>query len=377
MLASLHYLRWEAGMEVGGLARQLMSALHNRADSGLVRPEQIEPAGGAVPLDSKFYVERLTDGALAQAMQRGDSIVLLKGARQMGKTSLLARGLRQARQAGARVVLTDLQKLNAVDLQSPEAFFQGLAQAMADQLDLDDPPADAWNPRRGPSVNFERFLRRQVLAAVPGKLVWGLDEVDRLFSCPFASEVFGLFRSWHNERALDPEGPWSRLTLVIAYATEAHLFITDINQSPFNVGTRLALQDFTLEQVWDLNLRHGAPLASETEASRFYRLMGGQPFLVRCGLRELVARQLTIDAFEEQALRDDGLFGDHLRRMLVLLGKDAALCEAVRTVLRGLPCPDPESFYRLRSAGVMAGESPHEVRPRCQLYAMFLERHLL
>jgi hypothetical protein len=97
---------------------------------------------------------------------------------------------------------------------------------------------------------------------------------------------------------------------------------------------------------------------------------------VRCGLRELVARQLTIDTFEEQAVRDDGLFGDHLRRMLVLLSKDAALCEAVRTVLRGLPCPDPESFYRLRSAGLMAGEGPHEVRPRCQLYAMFLERHL-
>jgi hypothetical protein len=80
-----------------------------------------------------------------------------------------------------------------------------------------------------------------VLGAVTGPVVWGLDEVDRLFSVPFGSEVFGLFRSWHNKRALDPSGPWARLTLAIAYATEAHLFITDLNQSPFNVGTRLAL----------------------------------------------------------------------------------------------------------------------------------------
>ena len=45
------------------------------------------------------------------------------------------------------------------------------------------------------------------------------------------SEVFGLFRSWHNRRSLEPASPLSRLTLAIAYATEAHLFITDVNQS--------------------------------------------------------------------------------------------------------------------------------------------------
>ena len=35
-------------------------------------------------------------------------------------------------------------------------------------------------------------------------LVWAMDEVDRLFPCPFRSEVFGLFRSWHNARATEP-----------------------------------------------------------------------------------------------------------------------------------------------------------------------------
>jgi hypothetical protein len=70
-----------------------------------------------------------------------------------------------------------------------------------------------------------------VLGRIDGPVVWGLDEVDRLFSCEFGSEVFGLFRSWHNRRSLDPAGPWSRLTLALAYATEAYLFITDLNQS--------------------------------------------------------------------------------------------------------------------------------------------------
>src|SRR5204862_5917842 len=116
--------------------------------------------------------------------------------------------------------------------------------------------------------------RREVLGKVNAQVVWGLDEVDRLFTSKFGGEVFGLFRSWHNKRALDPDGPWQRLTLAIAYATEAHLFITDLNQSPFNVGTRLLLDAFSFEQVEELNRRYGSPLRDKAEVARYFRLVG-------------------------------------------------------------------------------------------------------
>ena len=226
-------------------------------------------------------------------------------------------------------------------------------------------------------MNFERFLRREVLAKLNAPLVWGLDEVDRLFVTAYGSEVFGLFRSWHNERALDPTGPWAALTLVIAYATEAHLFITDMNQSPFNVGTRLTLEDFSLEQVAELNRRCGMPLKDEPELKRFTSLVDGHPFLVRRSLHEMATTKIDIGKFEARADLDEGIFGDHLRRILVLLAKDPALTEVVRGVLRGQACPTPESFYRLRSAGVMSGNSQSDVRPRCRLYEKYLSRHLL
>ena len=208
-------------------------------------------------------------------------------------------------------------------------------------------------------------------------VVWGLDEVDRLFTCPFGSDVFALFRSWHNERSLDPTGPWRRLTLAITYATEAYLFITDMNQSPFNVGTRLTLSDFTLAQVTELNGRYGSPLQSPPEVSRYFDLVSGHPYLVRRGLHEMTTHKLDIDAFTRQAENDEGLFGDHLRRILVLLAKDPDLCEVVRSVLRGQGCPNDESFYRLRSAGVMAGNTRAEIHPRCKLYGIYLTGHLL
>lgn len=345
--------------------------------STFVFKAELEPIGGAVPLSSKFYITRKVDDELRGAIARGDSIVLIKGARQMGKTSLLARGLQQARERGAKVALTDCQKLNRFHLESVQNFFFYLAESVAEQLDMAPKPEEVWDERRGASVNFERYLRREVLKNLNAHLVWGLDEVDRLFACEFGGEVFGLFRSWHNERALDPAGPWAGLTLAIAYATEAHLFITDMNQSPFNVGTRLAMEDFTFEQVMELNRRYGSPLSDAEQVGRFVRLVRGHPFLVRRGFHEIVTQKLDIEQFEELADRDDGIFGDHLRRILILLAKDPALLEIVRGVLCGRPCPTPESFYRLRSAGVVAGTSPADAHPRCEIYAAFLKRHLL
>jgi hypothetical protein len=339
--------------------------------------QKLEPVGGAVPLDSEFYIVRPTDDLFRAAIERQDSIVLVKGARQMGKTSLLARGLQQAREAGARVVLTDFQMLNTEHLQSAGTLYLTLAEWIADQLDLDLPADSGWDSQRSPNIHFQRYLRREVLGKIDGPLLWGLDEVDRLFPCEFANDVFGMFRSWHNARSLDPTGPWSRLTLAMAYATEAHLFITDLNQSPFNVGTRLMLADFTLEQVTELNRRYGSPLRDEAELARFVQLLGGHPALARRGLHEMAAGGMEIAALEQQADRDEAIFGDHLRRMLVVLSRSSELCDAVREVLHGRPCPSGDSFHRLRTAGVMAGESAQDAHLRCELYSRYLRRHLL
>jgi len=336
---------------------------------------ELEPVGGAMPLDSRFYIVRPVDEQFHSAIARRDSIVLVKGTRQVGKTSLLARGLQQAREAGSRIVLTDLQMLNEADLASLDALFLALAELIAYRLDLGFCPREVWDPLHSPNFNFERYLQRHALAEGLAPIVWGVDEVDRLFSRPFASEVFGLFRSWHNARSLDPEGPWRRLTLVMAYATEAHLFITDLNQSPFNVGTRLTLEDFTPEQVADLNRRYGAPLRTVGELRRYFDLVGGNPYLAQRGLHEMTERRMALSELEARAACDDGPFGDHLRRMSASLSQDQTLRQAMIAVVDGGPCPTVESFFRLRSAGLIAGDSANDARPRCRLYAAYLKEH--
>ena len=175
---------------------------------------------------------------------------------------------------------------------------------------------------------------------------------------------------------LDPCSSLARLTLAISYATEASLFIGDLNHSPFNVGTRLTLQDFTPEQVAELNRRYGSPLREGEDLERFYRLVGGHPFLVRRSLHEMVLRSLSYDVFEGEAESEDGIFGDHLRRIPLLLAEDPQFRDLVRGMFHEQVCPTLDSFERLRSAGLVVGLSIGDVRPRCQLYADYLRRHL-
>ena len=359
-------------------AIELIKALQAGAPAPAPRQRpKLETVGGAVPLDSMYYVVREADEEFESSIAKHDSIVLVKGARQMGKTSLLARGLQLARDRGFRVILTDFQKLNVSAFDSIEKVYTALSHSIVDQLDLDTFIEDTWDVRRSANSNFERYLRREVLAKISPHLVWGMDEVDRLFGCPFSSEVFGLLRSWHNDRALDPSGPWSRLTMTIAYATEAHLFISDMNQSPFNVGTRLALGDFSRDQVAELNLRCGNPLPTPADVDQFVAIVGGQPFLVRKGLNEIAKNDWKISTFETEAVRDEGMFADHLRRIHVLLTRDSGMIEVVKSVLTGKLNVTSEQFYRLRSAGVMTGDTQRDLKPRCLLYERYLRRHLL
>ena len=397
-LGHLQYVLWRGPQDDAALVRGLRDGLTEKPKPKIA----LEPVGGAMPLDSQFYIARREDKDFADAMRRRDSIVLVKGARQMGKTSLLARGLQQARENGMKCFRTDFQKLTTADFADETTFFRAIAEMIADQLDCDALPDEKWNHNRSGASNFERYLRREILTPSAVPLVWALDEVDRLFVCSFGSDVFGLFRSWHNDRAYEPDGPWGKLTLVIAYATEDHLFITDTNQSPFNVGTRLPLADFTAEQVAELNTRYGSPLESEYDIARLYALTGGQPYLTRRALDHLAQRDqwqhryqsgkgasraahtfrqvglqgASLSEIEAEADRDEGVFGDHLRRLLVSLSQDGDTLEIVRGFLRGEPLDDAAVFYRLRSGGLMAGDTVFEARLRCQLYGRYLGRHL-
>ncbi|MDQ2687545.1 MAG: AAA-like domain-containing protein, partial [Armatimonadota bacterium] len=80
---------WNDRQDDTRLIAELLSAI---AEPLKPRQEEVklEPVGGAVPPDSPFYMRRVADHEFLQALEDVESILLIKGARQIGKTSMLA-----------------------------------------------------------------------------------------------------------------------------------------------------------------------------------------------------------------------------------------------------------------------------------------------
>ncbi len=337
-------------------------------------PTSSEPITGAMSLENPYYIERPADSAVRDAVRRGDSIVRIEGSRQTGKTSLLARGLEYARIDGAAVISLDFQMMDADDLVSSYRLLRAIAHSICEQLDLAVTPGQVWDSLLSPKANFHSYIRREVVRKSERAVVFAIDEVDRIFDRSYNSDLFGLFRSWHNTRALDTLLAWDRFTLVLAYATDAHLLIRDINESPFNVGTQIALQDFTGKEIAELNERHGNPLRDRSEFDRLLALVGGHPYMVQRCLGEIKAGDRNMDQLEEEADKEVSIFRDHLHRISRLVSQDAGLVEAIRALLSGVEIRDPDVFSRLRSAGILIGTSTGEARFRCGLYERYLRR---
>jgi tRNA A-37 threonylcarbamoyl transferase component Bud32 len=374
ILQRFHYTLWRGAADNENTVAELVSTL-SAETKGKSREITLEPVGGAVPPGSPFYIERPGDVEFLRAIEASESIILIKGPRQIGKTSLLGRGARFAQEKALRAVTTDFQKIGSAQLASEEHFYKLLAATVARQLGVTYDFANEWLDVFGAGMNMDNFLRA-VLEQSRTPLVWFMDEADKLFGIPFASDFFGLVRSWHNSRATDSMGPWSRFTVVISYATEAHLFIQDLNQSPFNVGRQLLLQGFNAAQTEELNGRYGSPLASPGEVEALHDLVSGQPFLTRRALDTVQRGVMDFPTLLAQADRDDGPFGDHLKRILVAVSQLPEVLQALRQSLDNPDLREADGFHRLVSSGVMCQTGDNRIAFTCALYRRYFQLHL-
>ncbi len=300
---------------------------------------------------------------------------MIMGPEQSGKSSLLARIHALSKQKGQRSVYLNFQNLDEPQLLSLGALLQTLARRIARALQTPLKPADIWDSELlGEKGSFAEFMARAVLDGSSSPLVLILDEVDRLFDRPYRGDFFAAVRGWHHNRVM--EKSWENLHIVLGHATDPALWIENLNESPFNVGDRLRLSDFNSDQVADLNDRHGKPLRSLEEIAGLMEFVGGHPYLVRQALYVLAAERWSLRRLREEADRDTGPFGDHLRGHLWALVRDDQLRAAVTRIARGEGCSDEQVFRRLLYLGLIQGESRSTARMRCTLYQMYFSRHL-
>ena len=331
---------------------------------------------GAVPLDSPFYIRRQADDDAEKLVLMKGSTTIVTGPRQVGKSSLVARALKHANRHGRSGLYLDFQLIDDRHFQSLGSILWYIAGRISRALNTPLKPAAVWNREDdsvGDKEGVTEFVDKAVLSGATAPVIFVFDEVDRLFSRDYRDDFFATLRGWHNNRAFDEE--WLNLNIVLAHATDPALWISDQNQSPFNVGEKLRLDDFNARQVDELNARHGHPLQGGEMAS-LMSLVGGNPYLIRHALYLTRTGKATLEDLTRGGADDNGPFGDHLRSRLWSLKNNDRLMQAVRSVIRYGECEDEGDFQSLLAAGLIRGAARNRAEMRCELYRRYFQAHL-
>jgi len=325
--------------------------------------------------EDRLYIERSADKELKTQIEKRGSTTTIRAPSQAGKTSLLGRGISHARGRGYEIIDLDLvSEINNEELTSIDRFLHFLATSISDELklDLDDKIKNIWNSPRLPNTKLTKFMAEHILTHNHRRLIFAIDEADRLLDKDFSKDFFGLLRSWHNNRAKDSR--WNKLNLIMVISTEPYLLIPDPSQSPFNVGLEINLPGFTEEQVQDLNECYGS-LVDRTKIPQVMYLLGSYPYLIRLAFDWLVTHESDWRQLEEIAASETGPFIQHLRRCYRLLVDKPELTEAFKEILAEGRCTNKEAYNRLLQAGLIKDDE-HGCRCSCDLYRRFFQGKL-
>src|SRR5205814_1471604 len=100
------------------------------------------------------------------------------------------------------------------------------------------------------------------------------------------------------------------------------------------------------------------------------------PFLTRRALDALSRGGLTVAGLMASAARDDGPFGDHLKRILISVSQMPTVLDAMRASLNNLDIAETEGFHRLMSAGIVQQLSDGKIAFSSELYRRYIGSHL-
>lgn len=334
-------------------------------------PIKLEPPEGTMEAQSVFYIQRNCDDVALGAITKQGMTITIKGPRQMGKSSLLNQIISSAVENKKLIAFMDFQMIESSTLNDPDIFYRQFCSWITYELELKDRTEEYWKLPLGNVQRTTNYVQKYILKELGQPLVLAMDEVERVFDSPFRSDFFSMLRSWHNKRSA--KSIWKQVDLVLVTSTEPYQFIADLNQSPFNVGEVIDLEDFDGNQVADLNHRHGNPF-NDSELKILMEFLSGHPYLTRRGLYLVASSRLSAQNLLDQAIEDKGPFGDHLRNHFYRIQGNKGLVDGLKQIIKQGKCDDENIFFRLRGAGLVKREDTMVI-PRNKTYAEYFLRY--
>lgn len=350
--------------------------------------------GGTLPSDAPSYIERQADRDLYATLCAGETSYVLNS-RQMGKSSLCVRTIERLKHDGYRTVFCDLTKFGGRNL-TAEQWYAALLSEVGRELGLRAEFLTYWkeNTDYAPVQRLFGAITDIGLAAEISPIVIFIDEIDVTLNMPFsADEFFAAIRQCYVGRATDDR--LKRLSFCLLGTAAPADLIQDTRVSPFNIGKRIELRDFTAVEAEPL--AKGIGDNGQALLSRVLYWSGGHPYLSQrlCrAMTEIDIRQpnsrphgstignsdvdkLCSDLFLTHAAKDSDDNLAFVRNRLLKTEADLpALLDLYRQMRSGRRVPDDEtnplcSILKL-SGVVMVENGLLQVRNR--IYAHVFDR---
>lgn len=332
---------------------------------------EIYTVGGTVQANAQgLYIPRQADQDLLQ-LCRDSTFAYVLTPRQMGKSSLMIRTAETLYEEDIAAVIIDLTKIGTQ--LTADQWYLGLLTEIADQLMLSVNVYQWWQARQhlGGTQRLSHFFEQVVISESTDRVVIFIDEIDTTLTLGFADDFYAAIRGLYVARAKQPE--LHRLSFVlIGVATPSDL-IQDAKRTPFNVGERVELTDFTQAEALPMAAGLGLEnLQAEQVLGWVLKWTGGHPYLTQRLCKALVDegkqdwREPEVDRMVhrtflgEESEKDNNL--QFVRDMLTKRapsGEEEAVLKTYRQVRRHQVVQDEEQSLvksHLKLAGVVRKE---------------------
>jgi hypothetical protein len=326
---------------------------------------------GAVPLNSCFYIKRSnTEEDLYKEVCNPGALIRIKAPNEMGKTSLVLRILEYADRQNYQTVSLNLEQIEQSNLTDLNRFLRWLCANISQQLNFESKLDEYWDEEIGSKISCTLYIRNYILEHIDSPLVIALDDLQQIFEySSVAKDFLPLLRSWYEEAKRS--STWQKLRLVVSHSTEIYIPL-EINQSPFNVGLPIKLENFDLAQILQLAQCYKLEWMDEAKANQLMNKIGGHPALSNIAFYHLSREEISFEQLLNEFSDSTGIYANHLQRHWMNLQQQPELLLALNAIINTDQCVklEPTLAYKLNSLGLIE-LSANSAKPSCELYKQY------